>query len=380
MKILYIITKSNYGGAQKYVFELANHFNNDYEVAVAFGGTGSRGAKTGRLEGLLREHGIRTIFVKNFVRNVRFFSDVHAFFELVSLLKKERPDVVHLNSSKAGALGVLAARFCRIPRIIFTSHGLTYLEKWRPFWQRVLILWITWLTILLSHKTVMISAETTTSARNLPFLKHKVSHIYNGITEPIFLTKNEARATLSKKGSGELATDTLWIGTIAELHPNKNLDRILDILPDLQDDTVCNFVVMGEGEMREKLEAQATELGVAHLFHPLGFVPEAARYLKAFDIFVLPSSKEGFPYVLLEAGLASLPVVATDIPGNTDIIDPRTNGLLAEQNPDALKGALLSYLRDPKQAQYYGIKLREKIQNIFSIENMIESTCRLYMG
>src|SRR3989344_3387314 len=132
-KILYIITKSNWGGAQRYVFDLATRLpKEDFEIAVAHGGNGLLAEK-------LCTARIRTIKVKKFERNVKLFKDIAVFFELLSLLRRERPDIVHLNSSKAGGIGALSARFTGIKNIIFTSHGLVFDED-RPFPVRGLLL------------------------------------------------------------------------------------------------------------------------------------------------------------------------------------------------------------------------------------------------
>ena len=123
-KILFVITKSNWGGAQKYVYDLANELhrpNAEFEVAVAFG-------QEGQLAGKLREAGITTHPIRSLQRDVSVIADIKSFFELLRLFKTQKPDIAHLNSSKVGGLGALAARVAGVPKIIFTVHG------W-PFWE-----------------------------------------------------------------------------------------------------------------------------------------------------------------------------------------------------------------------------------------------------
>ncbi len=112
-KILYVITKGNFGGAQRYVFDLATHFKEDCEVAVALGAGET-------LERKLTEKNVRTIKIPDLSRDVSLISDIKSFFFLIRVFQKERPDVVHLNSTKIGALGALAARIAGIQKIIFT--------------------------------------------------------------------------------------------------------------------------------------------------------------------------------------------------------------------------------------------------------------------
>ena len=123
-KILFVITKSNWGGAQRYVYDLATHLpKEEFEVAVAFGGTGEVGASAGLLEVRLREAGVRIIFLTTFARDIGILREFSAFFELLRTIRAENPDVLHLNSSKAGGLGALSGRIAGLRRIIFTAHG-----------------------------------------------------------------------------------------------------------------------------------------------------------------------------------------------------------------------------------------------------------------
>ena len=119
MKILYVITKANWGGAQKYVYELATAMKErGHEVAVAYG-----------TEGLLAERlgqaGIRTLPIGGLSRDIDAKAEVSAWRSLLSLIKEEQPDLVHVNSSKGG-LALIAARIAGIRRIIFTAHGWAF--------------------------------------------------------------------------------------------------------------------------------------------------------------------------------------------------------------------------------------------------------------
>ena len=128
-KILLIITKSNWGGAQHYVHTIATNLKKEgRDVVVGLGGTGLPGAPAGQLESRLQAEGIRTIFLPSFARDVSLFREWHAVIALVDLIKKERPQVLHLNSSKAGGLGALAGRIAGVPHIVFTAHGWAHRE------------------------------------------------------------------------------------------------------------------------------------------------------------------------------------------------------------------------------------------------------------
>ncbi len=371
-KVLYLITKSNFGGAQKYVFELAQGARDaGYQVAVGCGGTGEAGAALGLLATKLTEAGIPVFPIKHFMRNVSPLDDIKAFFEIISLLRKERPDVLHVTSSKAGGVGALAGRLCRVPTIIFTSHGLTMDETWRPKLEQWLIWLGTWVTLALAHKSIMISHETYERARKFPKLEGKVVLIKNGVAPFPLLEKAAARSELAP----EVPQHALWIGGVGELHPNKNWSALIEAMEVLP--SSVHLLIIGEGEERALLSALIDQRDLVGRVHLLGF-KSAPQYLRAFDIFVLPSKKEGLPYVLLEAGLASLPVVASDLPGNHDIIDTGETGFLVEGSAKMLAVPLEMLTRDEAMRRRLGTALYESVQKTFSIETMFTATFALY--
>jgi len=371
-KILYLITKSNFGGAQKYVFELAiNAKQAGYTVAVACGGTGSAGAPTGLLVEKLTAVGIKTHYLSAFQRDMSLVGDIRAFFSVWWLLYKERPTILHTTSSKAGAIGALAGRLAGIKCIIFTSHGLTVDEIWRPKWQRTLIYIGTWMTLLLAHHSIMISSETFARVQTMPGIKNRVSLIKNGIGKIPFLDRSMARATLAPT----ISSATILIGGIGELHPNKNWH--MAIIAMLALPPQVHLIIIGEGEERLALERLITHHHLQDRVHLAGYL-DAAKYLRAFDIFLLPSLKEGLPYVLLEAGLAELAVVASDLPGNRDIIEPGETGFLVEPTTPLLTATLKMLSRDEGMRRRLGTANRCKIEREFSIDQMCTETFSLY--
>lgn len=371
-KILYLITKSNFGGAQKYVFELASEAKNrGHKVVVASGGTGEKNGAPGKLVEKLLSTGITVRPVNHFLRDMSLIDDIKAFTEVLGLLYKEKPDVLHVTSSKAGGIGVVCGRLAGIKKIIFTSHGLTMDETWRPGWQRVLITWFTWLTIFLSHHSIMISTETYNRVRKLPLLSNRVSLVFNGVKPINFKNQQEARVSLAP----DIPPDSVWLGGVGELHPNKNWQSLIRATKTFP--LTVHTVIIGAGEEETQLNGLISKLELEERVHLLGYV-EAAEYLKAFDIFVLPSKKEGLPYVLLEAGLAKLPVVASDLPGNHDIVTPNQSGLLISPEPDALAESLLSLIEDSGKMKTFGEKLNQNVREKFSMSVMLEKTFSLY--
>lgn len=373
MKILYLITKSNWGGAQRYVYDLAAGAKAaKHDIVVGFGGNGM-------LDERLRAAGIRTISVPALERDVRAWKDIRSFGAVWKILRAEMPDVLHLNSSKVGGLGALAGRIHNLAggktRIIFTGHGWAFTEE-RPDWQRIMIATLHWITIQLSHATIAVSKKTREEVARIPFTWHAMVVIHNGIGATALLPREEARKAL-----GIPCDDTLTIGTIGELHRNKGHAYVLDGLTTLkkQTNTPFRFVVLGDGEERLALEYQRSKLDLDNeVFFP-GFRANATEMLSAFDIFLFPSVKEGFPYAVLEAGKAGLPVVASAVGGIPEIIDDMESGILIQsKNPGEIARALKYLIDHPDRRRDLGVKLAERIRDKFSVEEMVTKTLQLY--
>lgn len=368
-KILCVITKSNFGGAQKYVYDLATSMPRDqFDVTVALGGNGI-------LKQKLDERGVRTVVIPSLERDAAPLKDLGVFFLLIRIFKKERPDIVHLNSSKIGGLGSFAARISGIPKIIFTVHGLPLNEP-RFSRLRLIVAFLSWLSCIFSNSIIAVSSADFKIIKKWPGLGKKVCRISNGIKPFELLTRENARALLASR-CGLKEKEGLWVGTIAELHANKGLIYLLKGFKGIKNQSRLLIVGSGEEEKKLKKYAQKERLGDRVSF--VGFIDEAEKILPAFDIFVLPSLKEGLPYVILEAGFAGLPIVATTIGGIPEIIENQKNGILIPPKDRAALTRALSLLIQRKDLRdEYGREISKKIKEKFSFEDMFEKTAAFY--
>jgi glycosyltransferase involved in cell wall biosynthesis len=300
-----VITKANWGGAQRYVYDLATSLSyQDFEVEVAFG-------TSGRLASELSKKDIVTHAIASMQRDVSLYADAQSFFELRKLFKAQKPDIVHLNSSKAAGLGALAARICGVPKIIFTAHGWPFWEK-RSYIARAGIWILSWVTALLAHKIIVISNYDLRVAQKMPFVRHKLVRIYNGIdTKEVFSSGQIIRAAFPPGAK--------IIGTIGELNKNKNQVALLERA---KNNPEMYVAIVGEGENRAMLEEKIKTYNLSTRVKLFGFLP-AYEVLRGFDVFALPSIKEGLPYVLLEARRAGLPIEANRVGGVGEIIDAK---------------------------------------------------------
>lgn len=379
-RILFAITKSNWGGAQSYVFALATRCAREgANVAVALGGTGLPGSDTGLLAARLREEGIRTRIVPALGREISPLHELKALKDLRDFLKEERPDVLHLNSPKAGALGALAGRLARVPRIIYTVHGWPHREP-RPLLWKGVVRGASWITVLLCHAVIVVSELDYETSPAL-FLKRRIHVIHNGVPQIAYFSRDEARRFLAP-AIPELARLPKWLLMTAELTRNKGIDIAIRAFAGVStniDDAA--LVIVGEGEDHAALLDLIDAYHLKQRVFLLGFVPEARTYLSAGTVFLLPSRKEGLPLVLLEAGLAALPVIASRTGGVPEIVEHGRSGLLVRpEDVDGLADAITRLLLDPDEARFLGTELREKVAKHFSEEEMLRKTAGLYVA
>jgi glycosyltransferase involved in cell wall biosynthesis len=235
------------------------------------------------------------------------------------VLKQERPDIFHINSSKMGGTGTFAVRLMNAywslsggphrTRAIFTAHG------W-PFWEprhvitKSLIAFFSWLTALFAHKVITVSNYDLKVATQMPFVGHKAVRIYNGIDfNTQFGSGEEIRAAFP--------AHAIITGTVGELNKNKNQIALIE---EARHNSEMCVAIVGEGELRHFLEQKIAEYGLAERVKLFGYRPRET-VLKGFDLFALPSLKEGLPYVLIEAKLAGLPIKANRVGGVSEILD-----------------------------------------------------------
>lgn len=382
-KILYTITKGNFGGAQRYVYDLATRLpKTKYDVVVACGPAVAE-AMAGK-EGLkerLEEKEIRVIKLASSQRDISISKDIKTFFDIWKMVRKEKPDILHLNSSKIGSLGSLAS-FCfklLAPssklKTIFTSHGWAFNEE-RGLTSKFLILLLHWITIILSHQTIAVSNKTKEDISWMPFIGGKIKTIHNGISDFEKIDRTEARQVLAKN-----KPEKIIIYSVSELHQNKGLDvgiKGISLLPEEIKSKVL-YCIAGNGEEKESLEKLVKELKLENQVRFLGFLSNAKNILSGADIFLFPSRIENLPLAVLEAGLAELPVIATNVGGVPEIIEDMKNGILVpSQNPKEIKEAILYMLEHPEKQVEFGQKLKKTVSSLFSLKKMLKETTKLY--
>ncbi len=372
-KILFVITKSNWGGAQRYVYDLATSLHRDeFEVEVIVGGNGT-------LKDKLEGEAIPVTVLSSLERDVNIKKEWASAKELYRLFKEKKPDIVHLNSSKAGGIGAFVARLAGVKNIVFTAHGWAFNED-RSLPSKASIALLHWLTIIFSHTTIAVSEATKEQIAGFPFVRNKMVVVHSGIKPFDLVTAQDARAFLREKDvTGiHLKKKEIIIGMLAELHPIKGILFAIDAISLLKEKhPSVHLYVLGEGGQREILEKHIEKRRLKEHVSLLGFVENGKKYLKAFDVFLMASLSEALAYAVLEAGMAGLPVVATDVGGIPEIIED-AGIIVPSRNARAIAEAIEKILSSKDEKKRYARDLQKRIKDHFSTETMHQNTLAIY--
>jgi glycosyltransferase involved in cell wall biosynthesis len=373
-KVLFLVTSSAWGGAERYVSRLAREASNEFDVTVAAGHS-----PNGELFSSLPSN-VHTLEIPELRHPISPLHDLLAVRTLRRLIDREGYDIIHTNSSKAGLVGALAARCSKHrPDVVYTAHGWGFLERRSPLF-RLLLLWSEKMAARFRSATIVLSdAERDIALQNKLAARKNLAVIPLGIDrdEIAFLDRDSARARLEELCGTRL--DRLVLGTIANAYPAKNLPMLFEAFeglasafPDL------DLVVIGDGPEMPRLRALHNALPHRDRVFLPGSVKEAATLLKAFDVFVLPSTKEGMPWSILEASLAELPIIATCVGALPELITDRQTGLLVKAGDlSALRRAIHDVLAD--RTLYQELKSgAPRIAEHRSGNVMIESVLALY--
>ena len=356
-RILILITLAEVGGAQTNVAQLLPALAGQFDVVVAAYGPGP-------LRDAARAAGVRFVPLRHVRRDPHPLRDVLGLLELVALLRRERPDVVHVNSSKAAALGRVAALVARARVRVFTVHGWAFkaysgttgtLYRWA---DRVLAP-LTTVTICVSEteRRAGLAARTCRADRTVV--------IPNAID-----VETAPRARLEG--------DPPRIVTVGRLAAPKDPLTLARALPALAPRPYSLAFIGGGGE-QPRVEQQLDALGVRDRVEMLGERHDVADLLAAADVFVLASRSEGAPLSILEAMAAGLPVVASDVGGVAELVaDGETGLLVPPSDPAALATALARVLDDRELSGRMGAAGRARARDRFDLAGLRAAHLELY--
>lgn len=371
IKILYIITQGGGGGAQKYTLALAKRFGGAIAAGNESGRVSLASGAASKLFTDAQRAGLATFELKHLKRGISLWRDILAVWEIRRLINSLHPDIVHLNSTKAGILGSFAAIGTKT-KTVFTAHGFVFNEPFSLL-RKWFYIALEKAASLFRDYIIAVSNSDMQSALDYNLINpNKIITIHNGLPEIDFLPKDEAKKILG------LDANKIIIGNTSNFYRTKGLDILISAIAGISKPVAeqCQFVMIGDGPEIENLRSEIKNLQMENTVTLLGKKDNAATYLRAFDCFVLPSRKEGLPFALLEAMQAGLPIVAANVGGIPEGLG--SAGILVEpQNPKALAKAIQLLLSDIPKQKELSQKALERAK-LFTEEKMLSETQKIY--
>ncbi len=369
-----MVTSQDWGGAQAYIFNLAQELRTrNLPVIVCAGGKGELGNKC-------REAGIEFQSLKWMARDINPINNLLSLFELVKLFRHLHPQAIHLNSSMMGVIGSLAGKLAKVPRVVYVAHGWVFNEQ-LPAWKKRFYIWIEKTSSSWKDVIVCLFPDDEKLARDLRFKpREKIVTIPNGIDvekfEQQLLDRDSAHATLNDRDSRFEIRDSMVVGTIANAYPPKNLIWYLDVCrlaheqkPDIK------FVIIGDGPQMDELRRKHAGLKQDDYILLAGRRLDAPQLYRAFDLFVLPSTKEGMSITLLEAMASRVPIIATDVGANQWMLD--NTGIIVQSNDaQAMVAAILNLSADQVQREQLTQKAYQNIKMRFEWKHTVDETVK----
>ena len=307
--------------------------------------------------------------------------DLLAVLRLYRFIRRRRFHIVHTHTAKAGFVGRLAAWLAGVPVVLCTQHGFAIHASQPRVVRAVYTALERWIGRRTNH-FITVTDRVRAYLIELGIARlDTTTRIYNGIDftrfNPAALTR-EARAAL--RASWGCAADTVVIGTVSRLVTGKGLDDLIEAFAKASAlHRHALLVVAGSGELMEPLRALARRLGVFSAVRFIGWQQDMPVVLSCFDVFALPTLREGFGYVFLEAQAMGVPVVATNIEPLTEtMVDGETAVLVPTHEPAELAHALSALVADPQRRAAFAASGCARVHSLFDLRTQLDQTVQLY--
>jgi glycosyltransferase involved in cell wall biosynthesis len=378
IKIMRVITRLNIGGPAIHTILLTERFNNERFSSMLV--KGREGLREGDMYYYAREKGVEPIMIPELQREIKPLQDCMALWKLYRLIRKEKPDVVHTHTAKAGVLGRTAAWLAGVPVILHTFHG----HVLKGYFGRLR----SWIFIKIERVMARISTKIIVISDNIKkeLLEIGVAPADDVEVVPLGLelekfVKHKERGTL-KRNLG-LSEDCTIVGTVGRLVPIKGQEYFLKAAESIcgngNNSQDVRFVIVGDGELRDKLEEFTRERGLEDKVFFTGFQSDLHEIYPDFDIMVLPSLNEGTPVSLIEAMSSARAVVATKVGGVGDLVHDGVTGYLVDSGSEEELAQVIRELLDDKVGrEIMGKKGMERVYPAYDIETLTKRMDDMY--
>ena len=366
-RVLHIISSLGVGGAQRQLAELVNRTPADrFDVDVLV---------LGRFDGEFA----RQWFARSDVR----VSYLREWPRLgASILEVRRHcldgnyDIVHTWLFMANVIGVAGARLARVPHIVASVRNLSLWKRtwYRQWWFRIADVLSSWGADVV---TVNARALTTDHAQWACYPESWIQVVPNGLDPSLFLLDTSAARSHVRAAVG-LPDEPIIVGTVGRLAPEKDHLTFLRMMQMLRRAGAdAHGVIVGDGPLRQRLEAAAAELGIADAVTFLGERHDARLLMAGFDVFVLTSTIEGFPNVLLEAAFLGVPCIASRVGGSPDVLENAADTFVAG-DAAAAADRVVAFIRDPERAAVAAALTRQRALRLFTADQTASHWFALY--
>ncbi|MEW6334449.1 MAG: glycosyltransferase family 4 protein [Thermodesulfobacteriota bacterium] len=361
IKVIHVITRFDKGGSAENTFTTVRDLDKTRYDVVLVKGNCLRGVSGDPEIEAVRANvstalgqGVRLFCLRHLVRDLRPLSDAAAFFSLVRIIRREKPHLVHTHTSKAGILGRWAAHVCGVPIIVHTPHGHVF---WGYFgrWQTRLFLYLERQTSRITSAIVALTAREKRDHLRFGIAPEaKFAVIHSGVDLQMF--RADRYPPLETKALLGIPVERTVVGTVGRLTLVKGQASLIRAVAELiRRGEKIFLLLVGDGELRKDLEELCVRAGIGQHVRFLGWRPDVARIMAAFDIFCLPSRNEGMGKVLAEAMAMGKPIIASDVGGIPDMVRCRENGILVPAGDiEAWADAIAGLCRDPQERRRMG--------------------------
>ena len=380
VRILRVIARLNMGGPALHVAYLTEGLRERGYDTTLVAGSLARGEDSMAFVADSRD--VEIVRIDELGREISPLRDLVATLKLARLIRRERPDILHTHTAKAGTVGrvaaVLAGRRAP-PIVVHTFHGHVlrgYFGPFRTWFFRLLERWLATRTTALIAVSPQVRDDLV-ALGVAPAERFVVIRLGIELDERVAGEQN-GRAE-SRRYLG-IRPERFAVGWIGRMTAVKRTDDVLVAFKRLRDDGVdAVLCLVGDGPDRPQLEHRARELGVIRDTLFLGYQEDVAPFYAAFDALVLPSSNEGTPVSAIEALAAGRPVVATSVGGVPDVVQDGVDGFLVETGAtDVLADRLAQLARDEGLRERMGRAGRERVLPRYAVARLVDDVDRLY--
>ncbi|MCX7927448.1 MAG: glycosyltransferase family 4 protein [Candidatus Omnitrophica bacterium] len=376
IKLALVITRMDWAGSADIFRILASNLSlRQYQITCIIGKTNYPTEKTKRF---LESYKNKIIFLPQLVRDIRPLYDIIALIRLWCIFRKNRFDIVHTHTAKAGVLGRLAAFLAGVRIIVHTPHGHNFYGYYNRF--------ICWLIILVEKIFAFFTTKLVvlTELEKHDYLRWAIFPKEKIVVVPTVVEINKQNSDESARQKARdflgLTSNQLVVGFVGRFEPIKGLTYLLEaakrILTERKD---VVFILIGDGSLRENLRQEVRRIKLENNIRFFGWREDAQELMAAFDVLVLPSLNEAVGLVLLEAQAQAVPVIATKVGGIPEVVKDRQSGILVSpKDSRALSEAIEELLDSEQKRRRYGEYGKVFIKNKFGKENFIMNMEKVY--